>query len=186
MMWLYLQKTRKNYKKNLSIWDEELKKNGLTMNKTKTKVMRITRKKEERREQEEIKIDDTVIDWVESYDYLGTRIANDGKMNEEILNRINKASQVYYQLNQIIINKKELKNETKIQMYNSIYVPTLTYGLETSILEKKHKSKIQASEMKYLRQTLGKNKRDKVRNTKIRDDTKQQPLNDKIEQRQLA
>ena len=133
-----------------------------------------------------IRIDNDTLEWVEHYDYLGTRITKNGKINAEILHRKYKASQIYHQLNSTIINKKELTNKTKIQIYQTIYLPILTYGLKSAILNEKHLSQLQTSEMKFLRRTLGKARRNKIRNTKIREDTEQKPIQKLIETRQLA
>ena len=168
----------------LNIWQQELTNHGMEMNIAKTKIMHIRGNKEERT-QERITIKDQEVEWVDYYDYLGVRISETGKIDEEILNRTRKGSQVYYQLNQCLINKKEVSIDAKMRIYNAIYVPTLLYGLESAVLQEKHKKSIQASEMKFLRRAIGKTKKDRVRNTKIRKDVDQTPLNDILEQKQL-
>ena len=47
-------------------------------------------------------------------------------------------------------------------------VPTLLYGSETWTLQKRHRSKIQAMEMRYLRKVEGVTRLDRVSNEDIR------------------
>ena len=125
------------------------------------------------------------MEWVNSCDYLGVKITNSGKIDEEILNRISQASKVYYSLNHTLINKKEVSKKVKLQVYNSMYKPTLTYASESWTMNTKHQSQIQAAEMRYLRRTAGKTKLDRVRNINIREELKQTPLTRDIENKQL-
>jgi hypothetical protein len=48
--------------------------------------------------------------------------------------------------------------------------PTLLYGSETSILNERDKSRIQASEMRLLRSVKGCTREDKIRNEEIREE----------------
>lgn len=92
---------------------------------------------------------------------------------------------MYYQFNKTILGKKEVALKTKMQLYQSVLVPTLTYGMESIPLQDKHISKIQSSEMKYLRKAVNKTRRDRIRNERIREEVGQGSLEEKIEQKQL-
>ena len=72
-----------------------------------------------------------------------------------------------------------------MSIFNSIYCPTLLYGSESWTLDSADKSRLQAAEMKFLRRTVGKTKRDKIRNTRIREQVKADSLEHKIERNQL-
>ena len=61
------------------------------------------------------------------------------------------ANNVYHQLNQCLLGKKEVTKNNKIQIYKTIFLPILTFGAETWIMLEKHESKVTASEMKFLR-----------------------------------
>ena len=69
--------------------------------------------------------------------------------------------------------------------HNTIYCPTLLYGSEIWTLDSREYSRIQATEMKYLRRVVGKTKRDKIGNTTIRDQTNTNDIKTKIEVNQL-
>jgi hypothetical protein len=88
-------------------------------------------------------------------------ITNDGRTDKEITNRIKKANKIYYEINNMILEKKEVEPKTKIQIHKSVYIPTLTYRVESWLLTTKHESRIIATEMKFLRRTMGKTRRDK-------------------------
>ena len=118
--------------------------------------------------EQEIKIDDEKIEQVDNYKYLGVIISSNCSLKAEINQRIAKANTVYGQLGQCFIGKKELTTKTKTSIFNSVYCPTLMYGSETWNLDIRDKSRLQAAEMKYLRRSIGKTKRDKIRNTRIR------------------
>jgi hypothetical protein len=51
-------------------------------------------------------------------------------------------------MNNTILGKKEVEPKTKIQIYKSVYIPTLTYGAESWPLTTKYESRIIATEMK--------------------------------------
>ena len=72
-----------------------------------------------------------------------------------------------------------------MRVYNTVLEPTLTYGSESWPTQDKHISKVTAVQMKVLRRTIGKTKRDKIRNEKILQDLDQKPISGKIERNQL-
>ena len=66
-----------------------------------------------------------------------------------------------------VIERKELSKATKLRVINAMVVPTLLYGSETWTLQKRHRSKIQAMEMRYLRK-VGVTRLDRVSNEDTR------------------
>ena len=85
-------------------------------------------------------------------------ICSNGKIDVEINNRISKANQIYYQINNIVIGKKEVQTETQMQLCKSVYVPILSSAADSWATRSKNENRITAAEMKFLR-SLGKNKK---------------------------
>ena len=67
-----------------------------------------------------------------------------------------------------VIEHKELSKATKLRVINAMVVPTLLYGSETWTLQRRHRSKIQAMEMRYLRRVEGVTRMDRLANEDIR------------------
>src|SRR5699024_3306636 len=169
---------------NLEIWNTVLREYGMKLNKNKTKVMIISKERE--RKEINIKIDNVNIEQVNHFKYLGIQIEDNGGQDMEINNRIEKALKVYHLMNKNFINRKEISQKTKTSVFKTIYRPILTFGCESWVLTKAQKSKIQATEMKFLRRIKGVTRLDKIRNQKIREDLEVKPTLAYIENRQLS
>lgn len=172
--------SEKNLQDNLNIWNQALQKRGMKINKQKTKVMTMgdTRMN--------IEIEGTKIEQVERFKYLGVVIDNTGKQDAEINERIEKSIKLYYAMNSKFLHKKEISRQTKMNVYKAVCRPILTYGCESWVLTQRQKSKVQATEMKFLRRIKGVTKRDKIRNVRIREELEVSAVSDFIEQRQLG
>lgn len=179
---MIITESEKDLQKNLEVWNEILIEYKMKINKNKTKVMTIG----EERQQININIDNENIEQVTNFNYLGITIENDGSQELEINERIEKTLKLYFAMNNSFINKKEISKETKVKVFKTIYRPVLTYGCESWVLTKSQESKIQGIEMKYLRRTAGVTRRDKIRNTIIREDLKLESTLSYIEKRKLS
>ncbi|KAK3558815.1 hypothetical protein QTP86_028745, partial [Hemibagrus guttatus] len=84
-----------------------------------------------------------------------------------------------------VVVKKELSRKAKLSIYQSIYVPTLTYGHELWVMTKRVRSRIQAAEMSFLRSVAGRSLRDKVRSSVTWEELGVEPLLLHIERGQL-
>ncbi|KAK3567192.1 hypothetical protein QTP86_012462 [Hemibagrus guttatus] len=67
---------------------------------------------------------------VEEFKYLGVLFTSKGRMDCEIDRRIGAAAAVMRSMYRLVVVKKELSQKAKLSIYQSIYVPTLTYGHE--------------------------------------------------------
>lgn len=167
---------------NMNIWNEILEEYGMRINKEKTKVMAVT----EEPKKINIYLEEMELEQVKQFEYLGVTIEDTGKQEIEINKRTGKAIKIYYAMNKQFINKKEITRQTKIKIFNAIYRPILTYGCETWVLNDRQKSKIQATEMKYLRRVKGVTKLDRIKNQDIRDELETESIMDFIKKRQLG
>ncbi|KAK3518107.1 hypothetical protein QTP70_033333 [Hemibagrus guttatus] len=62
-----------------------------------------------------------------------------------------------------VVMKKELSRKAKLSIYQSIYIPTLTYGHELWVMTERVRSRIHAAEMSFLRRVAGRSLGDRVR-----------------------
>ena len=170
-----------NLQHNIAVWAEELAKKGMKINVEKTKTMIISKKEETHT----ITVDGTVLEKVNLFKYLGSVISANGKMDDDIIERIGAASRLFNSIRQPFLNKKEVTKKTKLAVYKSTFVPTLTYGCESWTLTEKSKSKLQAMEMRFLRKADNKTRRDRIRNTSIRKSLNVNPLLHTIQNQQL-
>lgn len=122
---------------------------------------------------------------VEDFTYLGTVISRNGKISQEISNRIKNANNVYYQICNTVVGKREVDKRVKIHIFKAIYLPTILYGSGSWVLLEKLKSRIVALEMKYLRRVVSRTRRDHIRNSRIREELEVNPLTEMLEKRQL-
>ncbi|KAK0136262.1 hypothetical protein N1851_027842 [Merluccius polli] len=121
-------------------------------------------------------VGDEIPPQVEEFKYLGVLFTSEGRMEREINRRIGAASAVMRTLHRSVVVKRELSQKTKLSIYQSIYVPALTYGHELLVMTERTRSRVQAAEMSFLRRVAGLSLRDRVRSSVIQEELGVDPL----------
>ncbi|KAK3550319.1 hypothetical protein QTP86_024317 [Hemibagrus guttatus] len=117
-----------------------------------------------------------VLPQVEEFKYLEVLFTSEGRMDREIDRHIGAAAAVMRSMYRSVVVKKELSRKAKLSIYQSIYVPTLTYGHELWVMTERVRSRIQAAEMSFLRRVAGRSLRDRVRSSVTREELGVEPL----------
>ncbi len=140
---------------------KEYRKVGLEINASKTKLM----SKEEGIKS--IWVNQTEIENVGKYKYLGQIITFGNKMDEEIEQRITNAWKAFWSLKSVFKSKMNLDN--KIKMLNSVVIPVLAYSAQTWALTSKQKKKLEVTQYRMLRSILGIKLKDRVSKVKMKE-----------------
>jgi hypothetical protein len=156
----------------------------MAVNDMKSKVMRVCRIGDQVGNLH-IMCNNTELEQTTSFEYLGTIIHQNRKIEEEVLNRVSKTNNIYYQLNQTLFGKKEINTKTKLQVYRTVMEPRLLYGSKSWPARGKEISKINDAKMKCFRQIAGKTRRDRICNERIREDLGQEGIENRLVKRQL-
>ena len=96
---------------------------------------------------------------VDTFSYLDSVVTSNGKIQNEINERIKK-----HHLVKGSLRNKDINEKCKPDIFNIYFKRVLLYGAETKTT-KREDSKIQTMEMKFLRAILNKTKEDRIRNT---------------------
>lgn len=164
----------------LNRWNEVMVSMGMRINKEKTEVMVIAREREEM----EVNLEETRLEQVNKFKYLGVIMDGQGRMDDELKERIGKFSQNVGMLYPLL-KGKEIPTEIKALIYKTILRPILLYGSECWAMNTVHKSRLEAAEMRVLRVIRGISLRDRVRSERIRTDLGVEPVLDCVERNQL-
>ena len=90
-----------------------------------------------------------------------------------------------HQLYRSVVLKPELCTKAKLFVFQSVFVPILTYGYECWLMTEKVRSQVQAAEMGFLQKVRGLSLLDKVKSSNIRQSLNIEPLLLRIERSQL-
>ncbi|KAK3548671.1 hypothetical protein QTP70_016417, partial [Hemibagrus guttatus] len=154
---------------------------GMRVSTSKSEAMVLDRKKVACT----LQVGGEVLPQVEEFKYLGVLFTSEGRMDREIDRRIGAAAAEMRSMYRSVVVKKELSRKAKLSIYQSIYVPTLTYGHELWVMTEKVRSRIQAAEMSFLRRVAGHSLRDRVRSAVTQEELGVEPLLLHIERGQL-
>ncbi|KAK3516010.1 hypothetical protein QTP70_000994 [Hemibagrus guttatus] len=154
---------------------------GIRVSTSKSEAMVLKRKKVACT----LQVGGEVFPQVEEFKYLGVLFTSEGRMEREIDRQIGAAAAVMRSMYRSVVVKKELSRKVKLSIYQSIYVPTLSYGHELWAMTKRVRSRIQAAEMSILRRVAGRSLRDRVRSSVTREELGVEPLLLHIERGQL-
>ncbi|KAK3509655.1 hypothetical protein QTP70_008402 [Hemibagrus guttatus] len=103
---------------------------GMRVSTSKSEAMVLDRKKVACT----LQVGGEVLPQVEEFKYLGVLFTSEGRMDREIDRRIGAAAAVMLSMYRSVVVKKELSQKAKLSIYQSIYVPTLTYGHELWVM----------------------------------------------------
>ncbi|KAK3507305.1 hypothetical protein QTP70_013559 [Hemibagrus guttatus] len=103
---------------------------GMRVSTSKSEAMVLDRKKVACT----LQVGGEVLPQVEEFKYLGVLFTSEGRMDREIDRQIGAAAAVMRSMYRSVVVKKELSRKAKLSIYQSIYVPTLTYGLELWVM----------------------------------------------------
>jgi len=101
-----------------------------------------------------LKIDNLAFENIENFNYLGSILNADNKMNIEIAERIAKGNKAYY-ANAKLIKSKFLKKNTKMKIYKMMIRPVVMYSSETWTLTAKEENNLRIFERQILSKISG-------------------------------
>ena len=172
--------------------DEKCRQLGLTISTKKTKTMAVLPSGDSDGEQhprpEVITLhpNSDPVEVVSSFEYLGSIMSDDCSLSAEVEARISKASRAFSSLSRILWYQRKIKQQTKIRLFNSVIVPVLMYGLESTALSSPQKNRMQSFMMRCLRIILGISLWEEKRNTEICKVAKQQRMSSGLMRRRLC
>jgi hypothetical protein len=161
--------------------DEELHQAGMTMNVKKTKILVLNDELKE-----SIVVRGEPVEEERAFPYLGFLMTTDDAYpQDEITNRISKASRVFNSLHLQSWQRKEISTLTKSAIYRGAVLPVLMYGSEAWVIPKTQLSRLEVFNMKCLRIILAITKYDHRTNESVLSDTQQLTIEERIRQSRL-
>ena len=107
-----------------------------------------------------VKIDNSAIERMEEFKYLGVTLTDQNSIQEEIKSRL-KLGNVCYHSVQNLLSSRLLSKNLKIKIYRTIILPIVLYGCETWSLTLREEHRLRVFENRVLRRVFGP-KRDEV------------------------
>ncbi|BHF60961.1 hypothetical protein SprV_0100393100 [Sparganum proliferum] len=115
----------------------------------------------------QIRVNGTQLQVVENFPYLGSTLSRNTKIDDEVANRISKASQAFGRLQSTVWNRHGLQLSTKLKMYKAVILPTLLYGAETWTVYTKQARRLNHFHLTCLRRILRLNWQDRIPDTNV-------------------
>jgi len=107
-----------------------------------------------------VKIDNSSIERVEEFKYLGTTLTNKNSIHEQIKSRLKLGNACYYSVQNLLYSSL-ISKKLKIKIYKTIILPVVLYGCETWSLTLTDERRLRVFENMVLRRVFGP-KRDEV------------------------
>nr|VZI29195.1 unnamed protein product [Spirometra erinaceieuropaei] len=115
----------------------------------------------------QISVNGTQLQVVENLPYLGSTLSRNTKIDDEVANRISKASQAFGRLLNTVWNRHGLQLSTKLKMYKAVILPTLLYGAETWTVYTRQARRLNHFHLSCLRRILRLNWQDRIPDTEV-------------------
>nr|VZI35762.1 unnamed protein product [Spirometra erinaceieuropaei] len=115
----------------------------------------------------QISVNGTILQVVENFPYLGSTLSRITKIDDEVANRISKASQAFGRLQSTVWNRHGLQLNTKPRMYKAVILPTLLYGAETWTVYTRQARRLNHFHLSCLRHILRLNWQDRIPDTDV-------------------
>ena len=101
-----------------------------------------------------VRMNNSTFEKVEEFKYLGTILAHQNSIAEEIKSRLRLGNACYYSV-QNILSSRLLSKNLKIRIYRTIILPVVLYGCDTWSLTLREERKLRAFENMALRKIFG-------------------------------
>ena len=165
------------------ILSKEAAKVGMSIRWTKTKAMMISPSSATTIP---MNIDGELVEFVPSFTYLGSIVPADGSIEAEITSRIGKAAGAMKRLSNALWKRRCISRQTKIRIYRALVSSVLLYGSETWNLTIRDCNRLNAFDMSCLRRLENVKWYHHVRNSTIRQQTKQHPRHNHLDAASIA
>nr|VZI42708.1 unnamed protein product [Spirometra erinaceieuropaei] len=115
----------------------------------------------------QISVNGTQLQVVENFPYLGSTLSRNTKIDDEVANRISKASQAFGRLQSTVWDRHGLQQSTKLKMYKAVILPMLLYGGETWTVYTRQARRLNQFQLSCLRRILRLNWQDRIPDTDV-------------------
>nr|VZI13766.1 unnamed protein product [Spirometra erinaceieuropaei] len=115
----------------------------------------------------QISVNETQLRVVENFPHLSSTLSRNPKIDDEVVNRISKASQAFGRLQSTVWNRRGLQLSTKLKMYKAVILPTLLYGAETWTVYAKQARRLNHFHLSCLRRILRLKRQDRIPDTDV-------------------
>ena len=139
---------------------------GLTISTKKTEVM-FQPAPGNQYHKPQIKVNGQTLQATETFTYLGSTLSRTATIDDEINNRISKASCAFGRLRKKVWERRGISLETKLKVYRAVVLTTLLYGSETWTVYRRHDKQLNHFHLRCLRNLLHIHWQDKVPDSEV-------------------
>ncbi len=130
-------------------------------------------------------MDNTTLEYVDHFPYLGSILSSKADIDSEVNRRLSCASGAYARLRRRVFEDRDLSAQTKLLVYRAVVLPTLLYGAESWTTYSRHLRAMEQYHQRSLRKILRISWKDRRTNISILEEANMTSITTTIMQYQL-